>query len=160
MVRQYLQSNTIKRLGKIVMLAPPNHGSEIVDHLKDAAIFQHTMGPAGLQLSTRADSKPNTLKPIPGTIGVIAGSDTSDPWFAWMFSGPNDGKVSVESARLMEMSDFLVVEKGHTFIMNDRAVIEQVLFFLANGKFHGDPPDDRRHRDASRRRQQELQEHK
>lgn len=145
LVRQYLQSNEISGLGKIVMLAPPNHGSEVVDHLKDASIFQEIMGPAGQQLSTQKNSKPNSLQPIPGTIGVIAGSMTSDPWFAWMFPGPNDGKVSVESAQLDEMSDFLVVEHGHTFIMNQKDVIKQVLFFLKHGKFKADRHGNRLH---------------
>ena len=143
LVRQYLQSNAIPELGKIVMLAPPNHGSEVVDHMKDGSFFQEIMGPAGQQLSTQNNSKPNSLKPIPGTIGIIAGSITSDPWFAWMFDGPNDGKVSVESARLDEMADFLVVEHGHTFIMKQDDVIEQVLYFLKQGKFKADRPGDR-----------------
>lgn len=143
LVRQYLQLNEIPGLGKIVMLAPPNHGSEVVDHLQDASFYQELMGPAGQQLSTHKNSVPNSLKPIPGTIGVIAGSDTSDPWFAWMFDGPNDGKVSVESAQLAEMEDFLVVEHGHTFIMSQEDVIEQVLYFLRHGKFKAGRPSDR-----------------
>jgi hypothetical protein len=138
LVRQYLQSNNIPELGKIVMLAPPNQGSEVVDYMKESSFFQEIMGPAGQQLSTQNSSKPNSLNPIPGTIGIIAGSVTSDPWFAWMFDGPNDGKVSVESTRLDEMADFLVVEHGHTFIMNSDDVIEQVLFFLKHGKFKAD----------------------
>lgn len=135
LVRQYLQQNTIDGLGKILMLAPPNHGSEVSDTLKDYKWFQAALGPAAQQLGTGEDSVPNTLKPIPGTIGVIAGNDSSDPWFNWMFSGPTDGKVSVESARLEEMVDFLIVEEGHTFIMNDDEVIRQVKFFLQHGKF-------------------------
>jgi hypothetical protein len=74
LVRQYLQSNKIPGLGKIVMLAPPNHGSEIVDQMKEGALFQEIMGPAGQQLSTQPNSKPNSLNPIPGIIGIIAGS--------------------------------------------------------------------------------------
>ena len=156
LVRQYLQSNEIHGLGKIVMLAPPNHGSEVVDHMKDGSVFQEIMGPAGQQLSTHKNSIPNSLKPIPGTIGIIAGSVTSDPWFAWMFTGPNDGKVSVESARLDEMSDFLVVEHGHTFIMNQKDVIEQVLFFLKHGKFKADRHGDRLYNGVHRDNDQEC----
>ena len=143
LVRQYLQSNKIPGLGKIVMLAPPNHGSEVVDHMQNASFFHELMGPASQQLSTHRNSIPNSLEPIPGTIGVIAGSETSDPWFAWMFAGPNDGKVSVESTRLDEMGDFLVVEHGHTFIMSQKDVIEQVLYFLRHGKFKAGRPSDR-----------------
>ena len=160
LVRQHLQSNAIPGLGKIVMLAPPNHGSEVVDHMKDGSFFQDIMGPAGQQLSTQKNSKPNSLKPIPGTIGIIAGSITSDPWFGWMFAGPNDGKVSVESARLDEMADFLVVEHGHTFIMSQKDVIEQVLFFLKHGKFKTDHDDDRPYNRVPHYNNEEIYKHK
>lgn len=160
LVRQYLQLNEIPGLGKIVMLAPPNHGSEVVDHLQDASFYQELMGPAGQQLSTHKNSVPNSLKPIPGTIGVIAGSDTSDPWFAWMFDGPNDGKVSVESAQLAEMEDFLVVEHGHTFIMSQEDVIEQVLYFLRHGKFKAGRPSDRLYQKKTSPRPEENYDHR
>jgi hypothetical protein len=52
-----------------------------------------------------------------------------------VFNGDNDGKVSVASTRLPEMKDHLVVDSGHTFIMNDGEVIRQVLAFLRNGSF-------------------------
>lgn len=135
LVRQFLQDNTIAGLGKIVMLAPPNHGSEVTDELKGYKWFRAVMGPAAQQLGTDEKSVPNNLKPIPGTIGVISGNSSSDPWFSWMFSGPTDGKVSVESARLDEMVDFLVVDEGHTFVMSDDEVIRQILFFLNTGVF-------------------------
>ena len=160
LVRQYLQANEIPGLGHIVMLAPPNHGSEVVDHMQDGSFFQEIMGPAGQQLSTHKESTPNALKPIPGTIGVIAGSITSDPWFAWMFTGPNDGKVSVESARLEEMADFLVVKHGHTFIMTYEDVIEQVLFFLKHGKFEADRHGDRLYKGAPPDSHEEVYNHR
>ena len=160
LVRQYLQSNKIPGLGKIVMLAPPNHGSEVVDHMQDGSLFQEIMGPAGQQLSTQKNSKPNSLKPVPGTIGIIAGSVTSDPWFAWMFDSPNDGKVSVDSARLYEMADFLVVEHGHTFIMNHDDVIAQVLYFLKQGKFNVDRHGDRRYRERPPDSQEDVYRYK
>jgi triacylglycerol lipase len=156
LVRQYLQSNNIPGLGKIIMLAPPNHGSEVVDHMAESSFFQEIMGPAGQQLSTQNSSKPNSLNPIPGTIGIIAGSVTSDPWFAWMFDGPNDGKVSVESARLDEMADFLVVEHGHTFMMTSDDVIAQVLYFLKHGKFKADRQSDRPYYPAPRDREADV----
>ena len=135
LVRYYLQNHRIRELGRIVMLSPPNHGSEVVDALQNNYFYQTAMGPAGLQIGTDEHSLPNQLRPIPGNIGVITGNSTSDPWFSPIIPGEDDGKVSVERAKLDEMHDFLVVENGHTFIMRDDAVIRQIVYFLKNGKF-------------------------
>jgi len=135
LIRQYLQDNHIEGLGRIVMLSPPNQGSEIPDQLKDYAIFRFATGPAGQQLGTGINSVPLQLAPIPGEIGIIAGTSSLDPWFSPLIPGEDDGKVSVESAKLAEMTDFLVVNNSHTFIMRDDSVIAQVLRFLREGKF-------------------------
>ena len=135
LVRYFLQDHHINNLGRIVMLSPPNKGSEIADQLKAFKIYQYVTGPAGQQLGTDENSVPNTLRPINGEIGVIIGNATSDPWFSWLIPGDDDGKVSVERARLDEMKDFLVVDAGHTFIMRKQGVIEQIQAFLSHGKF-------------------------
>lgn len=148
LLRQYLQpieneqkplanfhtnKNELPELGSIVMLSPPNHGSEVVDEYQDWWLFRTVMGPAFLQLSTEGFVR--TLKPIPGVIGIITGNESSDPWFSGDIPGPDDGKVSVDSAKLDEMSDFLVMPVGHTFIMSDEAVLEQIAYFLKMGRF-------------------------
>ncbi len=135
LVRYYLQDHTIENLDKIVMLSPPNSGSEIADNLKDLKLYQWMMGPAGQQLGTDAESLPNTLDRIDAKVGIITGNSTSDPWFSPFIPGEDDGKVSVKSARLEEMTDFLVVEAGHTFIMSNRSVLEQIHYFLKKGTF-------------------------
>lgn len=136
LVRHYLQDNEVPTLGRIVMLSPPNHGSEVADYLRGYGWYGAVVGPAGLELHTGQDSVPNSLQPIPGEIGIIAGTESLDIWFAWMFNGPNDGKVSVESARLDEMADFLQVRHGHTFIARSDDVIDQISWFLNNGRFN------------------------
>lgn len=135
LVRYYLQDNTIENLDKIIMLSPPNSGSEIADSLKDIKLYQWMMGPAGQQLGTDANSLPNTLDRIDATVGIITGKSSYDPWFSPFIPGEDDGKVSVKSARLEEMTDFLVVEAGHTFIMSNRSVLEQIRHFLKRGTF-------------------------
>lgn len=135
LVRQYFQHRSAQDVEAVVMLAPPNHGSEIVDAHGDSWWFQLYHGPAGSQLGTDPESLPHQLQPIDIPIGVIAGTVSSDPWFGYLFDGPYDGKVSVESARLDEMRDFLTVERGHTMIMNSDEVIEQVLYFFQKRNF-------------------------
>lgn len=136
LVRQYLQHNNISNLGRIVMLSPPNHGSEVADLLKDYTIYQFILGPAALQLGTEEDSLTEQLAPVKGEIGIITGVSSSDPWFSPVIPGDDDGKVSVESAKLDEMSDFITVNNGHTFIMRDATVIEQILHFIREGTFN------------------------
>lgn len=135
LVRAYFQNHPVNNVKRVVMLGPPNHGSEIVDRFKDSWWFKWLTGPTGQQLGTNADSLPNSLKPIAVEIGIIAGHTSSDPWFSSLFSGANDGKVSVESTKLPEMKDFIQVEHGHTFMANSRKVIEQIQSFLATGYF-------------------------
>ena len=117
------------------MISPPNHGSEVVDKMKDLKLFEKILGPAGQQLGTDSQSLPLNLKPINGIIGIITGTRSSDPWFSLFIEGEDDGKVSVESARLPEMTDFITVKHGHTFVMRQRKVINQILTFLQIGEF-------------------------
>lgn len=135
LVRQYLQRHSIPELGRIVMLAPPNHGSEVTDRMRDEAWYRLATGPAGQQLGTERTSLPNRLGPIPGEIGILIGHLSSDPWFSWFIPGPDDGKVSLASAHLEGEKDFLVVEAGHTLIASKAVVLDQILWFLRYGRF-------------------------
>ena len=143
LVRQYLQHHTISNLGRVVMLSPPNHGSEVVDLLKDYTIYQIILGPAAQQLGTDKDSLTEQLGPVKGEIGIITGVSSYDPWFSPVIPGDDDGKVSVESAKLDEMSDFMTVPNGHTFIMRDDTVIKQILHFIKHGAFRRAAGQDR-----------------
>jgi len=135
LIRDYLQQNTLPQGSRIVMLSPPNHGSEAAEFLKRFGVFRWLLGPAALQLGNGTNSVPNTLNPIAYELGILTGNKSSDPWFAWLMSGPNDGKVSVESAKLPEMTDFRVVNCGHTMIMRSGTVIQQIIAFLRLGRF-------------------------
>lgn len=135
-VRYYLQKNALPAGSRIVMLSPPNQGSEIADRYRQAGWYQWLTGPAGQQLTTAGDSVPNQLRPIPYDVGVITGRKTMDPWFSAFIPGEDDGKVAVERARLDGMKDFLVVNHSHPFIMRSRAVHEQILSFLRSASFH------------------------
>jgi len=139
MVRQYLQNHSVPNIGRMVMLGPPNHGSEVVDTYRDKWWYRLATGPAGQQLGTEKSSVPNSLGPLEIEVGVIAGRKTGDPWFSPLFTDANDGKVSVTSAQLDGMKDFLIVENGHTFMANSKEVCRQVLAFLRMGEFEKIP---------------------
>jgi hypothetical protein len=134
-LRRYFVDHTVAEARRVVMLAPPSHGSEIADHLRGRWWYDRATGPAGQELGTDRGSLPNRLGAMSLSVGVIAGTRSHEPWFARYFRGPNDGKVSVESARMDGMSDFITVDASHTFMMNSPQVQDQVAAFLADGRF-------------------------
>lgn len=134
-LRKWLTGNAPAVMGRVVMLAPPNQGSELVDVFGDWAVFDWMNGPAGDQLGTGPGSLPRRLPPVNVPVGVIAGSLSSNPVSAHILPGPDDGKVSVASTFVAGQADHLTVPITHTFIMDDPRVIGQVQAFLRNGRF-------------------------
>lgn len=137
LARAWLRENRPANLGHVVMLAPPNQGSEVVDALGKREFFG-VVGPAAKELGTEADSLPRALGPANFSLGVIAGDKPSNRLFSSTLKGPNDGTVTVASTKLKGMSDHITLHVGHTFMMNNAVVIAQVLTFLRKGSFdHG-----------------------
>ncbi len=134
-VRKYLSERSPMHIGRIVMVAPPNLGSEIIDHGQKYEIFGKVMGPAALQLSTSPDSFVNRLGTISFPTGIIAGRRSFNSLLSLLIKGDNDGKVSIEKTRLTGMKDHIVVDASHTFIMNKNIVIKHIIHFLKNTTF-------------------------
>lgn len=135
LVRQYLTQHLIPELKRVVMLAPPNKGSEIVDHLKNVPLFGWMNGPAGKELGTEKSSLPNTLGKIDFDLGVIAGTTSINLLLSLYLPNPDDGKVSVESTKIEGMRDFIALPVSHPFIMKDTQSIAQIIHFLQQGHF-------------------------
>lgn len=123
------------QIDKVVMLSPPNKGSEVVDTLGDWWLFNKINGPAGAELGTGNDSMPNKLGKTSFKVGIITGDKSINWILSMMIEGTDDGKVSVENAKLDGMADFIVIPATHPFIMNDDLAIEQTLYFLEHGRF-------------------------
>lgn len=134
-LRQYLAENALTNLGRVVMLGPPNQGSEVVDQLKGNPFYRWSTGPAGQQLGTRPEDLPRRLGPVNWPLGVIAGDRSFNPLFSRLLPGPDDGKVSVASAQIEGMTDFVVMPTSHTWLMWRWSVLNQVLTFLETGRF-------------------------
>jgi hypothetical protein len=134
-LRKYLSDNKLELLGRVVMLGPPNKGSEVVDKLKSVPGFEFINGPAGLELGTDKASVPNSLGAVTYPVGVIAGSSTINPILSQMLPNPDDGKVSVESTKVEGMADHITIPVSHPFLMRNDEVIRQVKKFLKTGVF-------------------------
>ncbi|HAR96825.1 MAG TPA: alpha/beta hydrolase [Deltaproteobacteria bacterium] len=135
LVRYYFARHHEPRLGRVVMLGPPNKGSEVVDALKDWLPFRKINGPAGSELGTHSHSLPRRLGPVGFELGIIAG-DRSINWInSMMIPGPDDGKVSLESTKVEGMKEHVVIHRTHPFIMKARESIELTIRFLKSGSF-------------------------
>ena len=135
LVRSYLSRHAISNLGRVVMLGPPNQGSEVVDQLGAWWVFKKLNGPAGSELGTGKASTPNQLGPAKFCVGVIAG-DRSINWInSVLIPGRDDGKVSVRRTKLEGMADHIVIHAAHPFLLRNQTAIQQTIHFLRTGRF-------------------------
>lgn len=132
--RRLLQDlGDMSRIGRMVMLGPPNAGSEVADALHRLPPYRWLYGPAGQQLTTTA----SRLGEVLGyELGVIAGS-RGWPYLLGNLTirGPHDGRVAVARTHLTGMADHIVLPVTHSFMPANRQVHRQVVHFLAEGRF-------------------------
>lgn len=144
-VRAYLASARPPNLGRVVMVAPPNRGTEVVDEL-GPTVLGLALGPTAAELGTVPGSLPNRLPPATYDVGVIAATSSINPLGSMLIPGDDDGTVAVERTKLAGMADFVTVDASHTFVMSSDETARQVEAFLRDGHFQHDasasPPVD------------------
>jgi triacylglycerol esterase/lipase EstA (alpha/beta hydrolase family) len=119
----------------VVMLAPPNQGSQVVSHMRQSRLFRWYFGPAGQQLGDPGDwpPPPHPTAVIAGTRGPSIGNPPS-----WVTSGfsmldpdePHDGTLALSETQHNDIVDFATVEASHTWIMDHPRTQELVVHFL------------------------------
>ena len=134
LVRHFFKEHSLVNLGRVVMLGPPNQGSELVDRLKSFPGFS-LLGPAGKALGTDVDSIPRKLGPISFELGVIAGTRNITPLGFFWLDRPNDSVVTVESTKVEGMSEHISLPVTHTLMMRNNTVIDHSINFLKSGHF-------------------------
>ncbi|MCH9852626.1 MAG: alpha/beta hydrolase [Alphaproteobacteria bacterium] len=140
LIRQYISTSATNNIGKIVLIAPPNRGSPIVNLLaRNKERTAEKYGIAFLELGQGKEYFVNNI-PIVGvsSIGIIAGSGKStrnEYLFSMWIKGVDDGMVAVQSTRLKGVKHHITVPYSHHDIIYATDVHEQVAHFLFNGKF-------------------------
>lgn len=119
-IRYVLTRDTLpERVGRVVMLAPPNQGAHAANTFSGFAGWLLRPVP-----ELRADST-STVRKLPRVrdvqIGVIAARD--------------DRTVKLPETHLAEETAHLIVGGGHSFIMRREDVKQQVVMFLRMGRF-------------------------
>lgn len=137
-VRTIQKKAPFENIGRVVMLSPPNQGSELVDTLGEYSAFGWVNGPAGDQLGTDTNGFIANLGPVEFDLGVVTGDYTINGINSMIIPGDDDGKVSVESAKVEGMSDYRVIHATHPYIMKNKESIELTLRFLKTGTFKSD----------------------
>lgn len=122
-------------LGRAVLLAPPNQGSEIVDRLGGWFVARKIMGPVLQELGTGENSTPRRLGAVPAETGVIMGDQANLPFFRRWLGPESDGVVTIEGGKVEGLKDFLVLPAGHTWIMWRPGVLTAAEHFIRHGHF-------------------------
>jgi pimeloyl-ACP methyl ester carboxylesterase len=131
LARELLKQYPPKNLGRVVMIGPPNQGSEVADALQDWELYRTLYGPAGEELTTAAIK----IEEVDYELGVIAGDVAIDPIGAHLIPGPDDGRVAVARTQLPGMKAMTIVHAPHTMLQLMPSVWERVIRFLETGAF-------------------------
>ena len=140
LVREYLSEREILGLRRVVMLGPPNGGSQMAEYAESAALLKPFMPEAVTQLGTSGESLPRQLGPVSFELGVIAGTVNYLPFLPGQPEGPSDGTVAVAETIVPGMADFIEMPVGHSLMMWDNDVLAQVIYFLEHGLFQRHSP--------------------
>ena len=124
------------RLGRVVMLGPPNRGSELADIFQNIAPYRWIFGPAGQQMTVRENAVQIPQGKVDFELGVIAGTvGWPYPDGALLLKGQHDGRVTVENTKLDGMKDHMTIPVMHGLMMGHQGVRRNVTQFLKTGRF-------------------------
>ncbi len=136
LARYYIRDYKPKNLGRVVMLGSPNTGSEWADYMVTSKwlkpAYKLLFGPVGLQLLTTHVHDDDISD---YDLGIIAGRKSAVPFAKYVLSGEHDGMVPVARTKLPRMTDFLVMEATHTYMIWNFDIMKQMKGFLREGKF-------------------------
>ena len=124
------------RIKRMVMIGPPNQGSQMARVVQNTLAFRLAAGECGQQLSRGWDELEKEIGIPKFEFGIIAGGQPDElPVSNALVSGKDDFTVSVEEAKLAGATDFVVAPLFHSTMMFNEDTIEWTQNFLEHGYF-------------------------
>jgi triacylglycerol lipase len=135
--RYVIDNHQIDNLGNVVLVGTPNKGSEMAKFLENNIVVHKIFGPALKDLRPNSDFWNKIKDNVSGNhVGVIAGDFSMNPFSSlFVFDGLSDGTVSVESAKIDGMKDFLILHHSHYFLIRSKEILPYIENFLTYGSF-------------------------
>jgi pimeloyl-ACP methyl ester carboxylesterase len=127
------------RIGRMVMLGPPNRGARMAELFLQNSLFRVVLGKSATSLGSGWNELSNKLATPDCDFGIIAGGRGDARGFNPLLSGDDDMVVRVEETKLAGAKDFCVLPVLHTFLFDDAQVQQATLNFLRTGNFRGKP---------------------
>lgn len=123
------------RIGRLIMLGPPNHGAEIAKKLigRDP-IRRRFSGESGDQLGVDWAETEKTLGIPCCEFAIIAGGRGDDKGFTPLIAGDDDGIVSTEGTKLEGAADWLQFYLGHGELLLTEEVFQAAFRFMRTGR--------------------------
>lgn len=136
--RVHLHNHPKINIGKVVMIAPPNHGSNWANILSRFYLARLIWGPS---LTDLKEGEGTFISTLPNNVnyecGVIAGDKPLLGFlFDFILEKPHDSKVTVKSTKLENIKDHIVLPHGHFGLLNAADTIFQTIYFLNHGYFY------------------------
>jgi hypothetical protein len=123
------------RVKRIVMLGPPNRGSQLARQFPRSMLVRLVAGSSTVELAKNWTSLQQRLATPRCQFGIIAGGQGDDNGRNVLLEGDDDLVVAVQETRLSGARDFAVLPVYHGVIMLDKRAREYTLRFLKHGYF-------------------------
>ena len=138
-IRKFLDESPPPRLGRVVLMGCPNHGTSLADALRHSTALRRVFGSAAAELGTSRRSVPSSLGPARYGPGIIMAGRSVFPFLSPFVHGRDDGVVAIDSGRLDGMADFRILKTTHTFLPRCERALHEADVFFRTGKFSAAP---------------------
>ncbi|WP_425397076.1 esterase/lipase family protein [Aeoliella sp.] len=124
-----------RKIGRMVMLGPPNHRPSLAQTLVPIDANHIIAGEAGLELQNDWEKLEPKLATPSFDFGILAGGTADGAGHNPLIPGDDDMIVGVDETRLTGARDFRVLQVIHATMMDEDVTQEMTARFLQHGYF-------------------------